>query len=134
MGLDPSNGPAVNVLLLTYCTEKRDDERVTGFMQRALKRIEQNADARGQLVPHMYWNYAFSDQDALRFYREGNIHKLQEASKKYDRNGMFQAACPDDFKLGGIQADTFVIIRRCKRPLLSYARTVESSRDSCWNT
>lgn len=99
MGLDPRNGPVVNVLLLTYWADKRDDERVTGFMQRALKRIEQNADARGQLVPYVYWNYAFSDQDALRSYGQENILKLREASKKYDTNGMFQTACPGGFKL-----------------------------------
>ncbi|RYP31565.1 hypothetical protein DL767_005674 [Monosporascus sp. MG133] len=99
LGLDPSNGPVVNVLLLTYWAEKRDDERVIGFMQRALNRIEQNADAKGQLVPYIYWNYAFSHQDALRSYGEENMHKLQEASKKYDPNGMFQTACPGGFKL-----------------------------------
>lgn len=99
LGLDPSNGPVVNVLLLTYWAEKEDDQRVIGFMKRALKRIEQNADARGQLVPYIYWNYAFSHQDALRSYGEENMHKLQEASKKYDPNGVFQTACPGGFKL-----------------------------------
>ncbi|KAI1373475.1 hypothetical protein F4677DRAFT_216591 [Hypoxylon crocopeplum] len=89
LGLDPSNGPVVNVLLLTYWTEKRDDERAIGFMQRASKRIEQDADAKGRLVPHIFWNYAFSHQDALRSYGEENVYKLQEASKKYGPNWLF---------------------------------------------
>lgn len=99
LGLEPTSGPVVNVLLLTYWTEKSDDERLIGFMKRALKRIEQNADAKCQLVPYIYWNYAFSHQDALRSYGEENVYKLQEASRKYDPNGMFQTACPGGFKL-----------------------------------
>ncbi|KAH9995153.1 FAD-binding domain-containing protein [Xylariaceae sp. FL0662B] len=79
--------------------EKKDDERVISFMQKALKRIEQNADARNQLVPYIYWNYASPHQDALRSYGEENVRKLQEASKKYDPNGVFQTACPGGFKL-----------------------------------
>ncbi|KAH8788064.1 hypothetical protein F5883DRAFT_657513 [Diaporthe sp. PMI_573] len=99
LGLDPGDGPVVNVLLLSYWTDKKDDERMIAFMQKALKRIEQNADARGQLVPFIYWNYAFSHQDPLRSYGEENIRKLQEASKKYDAKGVFQTACPGGFKL-----------------------------------
>lgn len=99
LGLAPGNGPLVNVLLLTYWTDKSDDERVIAFMQRALRRIEQNADARGQLVPYIYWNYAFSHQKALQSYGEGNVQKLQEVSKKYDPRGLFQKGCPGGFKL-----------------------------------
>ncbi|KAK8045538.1 FAD-binding domain-containing protein [Apiospora rasikravindrae] len=99
LGLDPSNGPVINVLLLSYWADKKDDARVISFMQKALKRIERNADDRGQLVPFIYWNYAFSDQDALRSYGEENVQKLQAASKKYDPDGVFQTACPGGFKL-----------------------------------
>lgn len=99
LGLIPSNGPLVNILLLTYWTDKSDDGRVIAFMQRALRRIEQNADTRGQLIPYIYWNYAFSHQKALQSYGEGNVQKLQEASKKYDPRGVFQEGCPGGFKL-----------------------------------
>lgn len=99
LGLDPKNGPLVNVLLLTYWTDKGDDERVIAFMKKALKRIERNADTRGQLVPFIYWNYAFSHQDALQSYGEENVRKLQEASKKYDPRSIFQKGCPGGFKL-----------------------------------
>ncbi|KAK8108091.1 uncharacterized protein PG998_010104 [Apiospora kogelbergensis] len=99
LGLDPSEGPVLNLLLLSYWADKKDDDRVTGFMQKALKRIESNAKDRGQLVPFIYWNYAFSDQDALRSYGQENVQKLQAASKKYDPDGLFQTACPGGFKL-----------------------------------
>lgn len=99
MGLDPDDGPVVNVLLLSYWADKKDDERVTAFMQKAVKRIEHNADTKGQLVPFIYWNYAFSDQNSLQSYGEENVRKLQEASKKYDPRGLFQKACPGGFKL-----------------------------------
>lgn len=99
LGLDPSGGPVVNVLLLSYWADKKDDERMTTFMKKALKRIEQNAETRGQLIPFIYWNYAFSHQDPLRSYGEENVRKLREASKKYDPKGLFQVACPGGFKL-----------------------------------
>ncbi|KAK8084449.1 hypothetical protein PG997_005720 [Apiospora hydei] len=99
LGLDPTNGPVVNVLLLSYWTDKKDDVGVISFMQKALKRIERNADERGQLVPFIYWKYAFSDQEALRSYGEENVRKLQAASRKYDPDGLFQKSCPGGFKL-----------------------------------
>lgn len=98
-GLDSSNSPVINVLLLSYSADKGDDQRVTSFMQKALKRIERNAKDRGQLVPFIYWNYAFSDQDALQSYGEENVQKLRATSKKYDPDSMFQTACPGGFKL-----------------------------------
>ncbi|KAI0406388.1 hypothetical protein F4802DRAFT_613607 [Xylaria palmicola] len=99
LGLDPNNGAVINVLLLSYWADKKDDDRVIAFMKKALKRIEQYAADKGQLFPYIYWNYAFSDQDPLRSYGEENVRKLQNASKKYDPNGMFQTACPGGFKL-----------------------------------
>ncbi|KAI0861704.1 FAD-binding domain-containing protein [Xylaria cubensis] len=99
LGLDPSTGPIVNILLLSYWSEKSDDDRVIGFMKKALKRIQQAAEAKGKLIPYIYWNYAFSDQDSLWSYGKENVRKLQDASKKYDPNGLFQTACPGGFKL-----------------------------------
>lgn len=99
LGLEPSCGPVVNVLLLSYWADKKDDERMTTFMKKALKRIEQNAETRGQLIPFIYWNYSFSHQDPLRSYGEENVRKLREASKKYDPKGLFQVACAGGFKL-----------------------------------
>lgn len=99
MGLDPKTGPVVNILLLTYWADKKDDERVTAFMQKALQRIKQQAAEKGKLTPWIYWNYAYSNQKALASYGEENVEKLRLASKKYDPDGMFQKACPGGFKL-----------------------------------
>ncbi|KAK5633089.1 hypothetical protein RRF57_008803 [Xylaria bambusicola] len=68
-------------------------------MKKALDGIRQNAATKGQLVPYIYWNYAFSDQDAFPSYGEENVEKLRNASKKYDPNGMFLTGCPGGFKL-----------------------------------
>jgi hypothetical protein len=59
LGLNAENGPAVNVLLLTYWANKENDEQVLDFMRNALKRVEHNVRSRKQLVPRIYWNYAF---------------------------------------------------------------------------
>ncbi|KAI3317935.1 FAD-binding domain-containing protein [Xylariaceae sp. AK1471] len=99
LGLDPKDGAVVNILLLAYWDDKYDDERVIAFMKTALERIGNNAERRGQLVPWIYWNYAYSHQDVLHSYGEENVRKLREASLKYDPSGMFQKACPGGFKL-----------------------------------
>ncbi|KAJ8130458.1 hypothetical protein O1611_g3172 [Lasiodiplodia mahajangana] len=99
LGLNPEDGAVVNVLLLTYWTDKKDDDRVISFMKKALGRIEENADTRGQRVPFIYWNYAYSHQNALQSYGEENVKKLREASRKYDPDGVFQKGCPGGFKL-----------------------------------
>lgn len=99
LGLEPSGGPIVNVLLLTYWTDKKDDERVLDFMKTALGRIEESAEAKGQRVPFVYWNYAYSHQNALQSYGEENVRKLRETSRKFDPDGVFQVGCSGGFKL-----------------------------------
>ncbi|KAI1082678.1 FAD-binding domain-containing protein [Whalleya microplaca] len=99
LGLHPTNGPVVNILLLSSWEEQSDDDRVLTFMKRALKRIEGNAASRDQLVPYVYSNYAFSHQDPILSYGEENKGKLQQISRKYDPEGLFQKGCPGGFKL-----------------------------------
>ncbi|KAI1266032.1 hypothetical protein F5Y18DRAFT_384350 [Xylariaceae sp. FL1019] len=68
-------------------------------MQRALQRNKQKAAEKGTLIPLVYWNYAFSDQEALVSYGEENVERLRLASRKYDPDGIFQQACPGGFEL-----------------------------------
>lgn len=59
LSLNPSTSPLVNVLFLTYWEDGSDGDRMTGFIQSVLKRIEQNADSKGRMVPCIHWNYNF---------------------------------------------------------------------------
>ncbi|KAH6664563.1 hypothetical protein B0J14DRAFT_607259 [Halenospora varia] len=99
LGLDVADGPLVSVLLLSYWKNKSDDDAVLGFMNTALEKIKQDAALRNQLIPYVYMNYAFSNQDPIDSYGQKNKKKLQRASKKYDPDGVFQKGCPGGFKL-----------------------------------
>ena len=99
LGLDVADGPLVSVLLLTYWKNKSDDEAVIGFMKTSLEKIKEDAASRNQLIPYVYMNYAFGNQDVIGSYGEKNHKMLQKTSKKYDPEGLFQKGCPGGFKL-----------------------------------
>ncbi|KAK2745534.1 hypothetical protein FQN57_003659 [Myotisia sp. PD_48] len=99
LGLDPTSGPLVSVLLLTYWKSKDDDEKIIPVMKEVLGKIEQDATARNQLVPFKYANYAWGFQDPIGSYGAANIEQLRKVSKQYDPEGVFQKGVPGGFKL-----------------------------------
>ncbi|KAH8586118.1 hypothetical protein B0O99DRAFT_695797 [Bisporella sp. PMI_857] len=99
LGLDPTEGPLVSVLLLTYWKNKSDDEKILGVMRGAIEKIEGNAASRKTLNEFKFMNYAWDFQDPISSYGAENKKKLQKASKKYDPDGLFQKGVPGGFKL-----------------------------------
>lgn len=94
-----SDEPLVTVLLLTYWKNREDDQKIMATLQEALTDIGKDADARGQRVPYVYLNYTSKFQDPFTSYGEGNKKFLQEISRKYDPEGLFQKNVPGGFKL-----------------------------------
>lgn len=99
LGLISTDGPLVSVLLLAYWKNRSDDDTVIDFMKETLEKMRQDAASREKLVPFVYMNYAWTHQDPISSYGAENKRKLQQASKKYDPEGLFQNACPGGFKL-----------------------------------
>lgn len=99
LGLAPSDGPLVSVLLLTWWKSKDDDEKIISSLRSVLDTIDKDAEDRGTAVPFKYMNYAHDFQDPINSYGEENKAKLQEVSKKYDPEGLFQKGVPGGFKL-----------------------------------
>lgn len=99
LGLKPSDGPLVSVLLLSYWKNENEDQAVLDFMKGALDMITEDAKSRGTLLPFVYMNYASANQDPIDSYGAESKRKLQEVSKKYDPEGIFQKGCPGGFKL-----------------------------------
>ncbi|KAL6238694.1 hypothetical protein BDW75DRAFT_246771 [Aspergillus navahoensis] len=101
LGLSPENGPLVSVLLLSYWKSKDDDPAVLRVMQGALENIRNEGKKRKQSVPFEYMNYAwgFGVQDPISSYGAENKRRLQEVSKQYDPQGVFQKLVPGGFKL-----------------------------------
>ncbi|EHK99464.1 hypothetical protein M7I_4621 [Glarea lozoyensis 74030] len=98
LGLDPSSGPLVSILLLTYWSNPADDALVYTTMKSVLDKINADATARKTLVPFKFMNYATKSDDVISSYGATNKAKLQKASKKYDPQGLFQTGVPDYYK------------------------------------
>jgi hypothetical protein len=99
LGLDPTDGPLVSVLILLYWKNKSDDETVLSTARGIIEAIDKDAVAKGTSVRFKYLNYAFDFQDPIGSYGIENQKKLQDASRKYDPDGLFQKGVPGGFKI-----------------------------------
>ena len=99
LGLKPSDGPAVSVLLLTNWQDSNDDSRLQIATQGALDKIRQAALDKGTALDFVYLNYASNSQDPIGSYGADNVQKLREVSRRYDPDGFFQKMVPGGFKL-----------------------------------
>jgi hypothetical protein len=99
LGLSPDDGPLVSVLLLTYWKLQTDDEKVIGTMRRTLESIEEDSTKRGTAVGYKLMQYCLNFQDPIASYGAENKAMLQEVSKKFDPEGVFQKAVPGGWKL-----------------------------------
>lgn len=89
--------PLVSILILLYWNEQSDDEVVLGTARGVIEEIDKDAAARGTLVPYKSLNYASDFQDPIGSYGQENREKLQEASRRYDPDGLFQKGVPGGF-------------------------------------
>jgi hypothetical protein len=99
LGLSPSDGPLVSILLLTTWQNKSDDDVIFKTMREALENIKAVAAAKNTAVDYVFMNYAAAFQDPISSYGAENKRKLQLVSKKYDPEGLFQKGVPGGFKL-----------------------------------
>jgi hypothetical protein len=98
LGLDPSS-PIVSVAFLMYWNLSIDDERILGTFRSALEKMREDASSRGQLIDFVYMNYSFNFQDPISSYGLENKKHLQQVSRKFDPEGIFQKGVPGGWKL-----------------------------------
>ena len=98
-GLDPSDGPLVNILLGSSWTEAADDKLVNETASKFIAGVETLAREKGIHHRFVYLNYADKTQDPIDGYGEANKERLQAVSRKYDPQGLFQKGVPGGFKL-----------------------------------
>ncbi|KAI1375700.1 hypothetical protein F4677DRAFT_422155 [Hypoxylon crocopeplum] len=99
LGLSPSLGPVMSIALLAYWVNASDDEIIIGTFKNILEKIDQEAATRKQAIPFKFMNYSFTFQDPIDSYGAENKKKLQNVSKKYDPEGIFQKGVPGGWKL-----------------------------------
>lgn len=86
-------------LLSAAYKDPADDDVVSKRVQAIVDKQESILQQKGLLRPFKYLNYADRTQDPIGSYGEKMKKRLQDASKKYDPNGLFQTRVPGGFKL-----------------------------------
>lgn len=98
-GLDPSGGPLVSVSFVINWKNQSDDVEILGTFRNALDEIKREATSRGLAAVFELMSTACHFQDPIDSYGTKNKQKMQEVSKKYDPEGVFQKAVVGGFKL-----------------------------------
>ncbi|USP78122.1 fad binding domain-containing protein [Curvularia clavata] len=99
LGLYPEEGPLMLALVSIRWSNSTDDARINAFSQRVLERSVQAAKALGKSSDYIYMNYANGAQDVVAGYGAQNKARLEQISKKYDPEGVFERLQPGYFKL-----------------------------------
>ncbi|KAG7112548.1 FAD-dependent monooxygenase CTB5 like protein [Verticillium longisporum] len=99
LGLEECQEPLVIISFAVNWGTAEDDEAVTGAVRRTISRIEEFAAANGTAHPYRFSNHAAEWQKPLQGYGKNNLRVLQDVSKKYDPEGLFQTGFLGGFKL-----------------------------------
>ncbi|KAK1675289.1 FAD binding domain-containing protein [Colletotrichum godetiae] len=99
LGLDVEDGPFYIIQLAVMWSNEEDDDAIYSFTSTVLKRINDEAKARGVANDYIYMNYAAQFQDVISGYGAENKAKLKSIAKKYDPKEVFQKLQPGYFKL-----------------------------------
>ncbi|KAL8901261.1 MAG: hypothetical protein Q9207_005293 [Kuettlingeria erythrocarpa] len=98
-GLATRTEPLVIVLFTVVWKDTTDDELVDRTTRSIIRQIDQYAASRGAADVYRYLNDCASWQRPFDGYGAENKRFLQEMSRVYDPNGLFQRACVGGFKL-----------------------------------
>ena len=79
--------------------EGRDDEFVKTALRQTMEKIDDAARARKTDHPYRYLNNCAEWQRPFEGYGQENVQFLQNVSKTYDPDGLFQKGCVGGFKL-----------------------------------
>ncbi|KAL8652086.1 MAG: hypothetical protein Q9210_002897 [Variospora velana] len=98
-GLGTRTEPLVIVLFTVVWKDTADDELVDRTTRGIIRHIDQYAASRGTADLYRYLNDCASWQRPFDGYGAENKRFLQNMSRVYDPNGLFQRACVGGFKL-----------------------------------
>ena len=99
LGLDPSGGNLISLLLTISWASASDDDLVDTQAKALIAQSEAAAQKMGKSHRYIYLNYAAPWQDPISGYGAANKAQLQAVSCKYDPLGVFQRQVPGGFKL-----------------------------------
>ncbi|KAL8703227.1 MAG: hypothetical protein Q9201_003585 [Fulgogasparrea decipioides] len=99
LGLTPGQTDIVLCVITGAYANAADDAAVLKQLQSIVSQHESILRRKGLYIPYKYMNYADITQDVIGSYGHRNKARLQDVSRKYDPNGLFQTGVPGGFKL-----------------------------------
>ena len=100
---DCSHEPLVIVSFTVNWDERQDDELMKTTTRRAIEQIDAVAMANKTSHRYRYLNYCAEWQRPFEGYGEDGLRFLQEVSRRYDPDGLFQRGCVGGFKLNMVE-------------------------------
>ncbi|KAK4898462.1 hypothetical protein LTR27_004059 [Elasticomyces elasticus] len=98
-GLEQTEEQLISFLLLFTYTSEIHDEEVIITQQRIIARVRKEAEKRKLFHPFLFPNYSAQWQDVIGSFGEANVKFLQNVSKKYDPEQIFQQLQTGSFKV-----------------------------------
>ena len=99
LGLGEANEQLIIVIFTVNWQDWQHDDLVPKLARNAIEQIDNFAAARKTGHPYRYLNYCASWQQPFLGYGANNQQFLQDVSRKYDQDGLFQKGCIGGFKL-----------------------------------
>lgn len=101
MGLEPHVADDTGILFLAwvYVDTAEAEEIARPLVKAYYEDVDAYATSIGRNWDWLYLAYSNTEQDPISKYGAGNIKKLQDASRKYDPEGVFQHLRTSGFKL-----------------------------------
>ncbi|KAL9121317.1 MAG: hypothetical protein Q9187_002128 [Circinaria calcarea] len=99
LGLDPTVGPQVLMLISFQWANEADDKIIRKAADTIFAQVDVEAKARKLGHRWLYLNYAAAWQTPIDGYGPSNKARLRAVSKKYDPRGLFQTGVPGGYKL-----------------------------------
>ncbi|EER42304.1 FAD binding domain-containing protein [Histoplasma capsulatum H143] len=99
LGLKPSEGPLLLVLVNVMWADRADDEAVLNAVSDIINAVKYEAESSKKLNKFIYMNYASQFQNVIESYGSASYERLLQVARRYDPSRVFQELQPGYFKL-----------------------------------
>lgn len=99
LGLEGLDEPLVIISFAVNWKKVEDDDAVKNAVRQCIERIEEYGAAHGTGHRYRFSNYSTEWQSPLQGYGPDNMRLMQDVSRRYDPEGLFQTGCLGGFKL-----------------------------------
>jgi hypothetical protein len=102
LGLNRTTDDLILMQIAPRWTSAADDDAMYNSSREWVKQVQAYTQSVGKGSDYLYLNYADGFQEPIATYGEDSVKYLQRASRKYDKEGVFQRAAKGGFKIPGM--------------------------------